>query len=300
MWRSSIKLDTRKASSEAPYRATLISRCYRALSLPFQALPLILDEASPFASIGCKDFEDRQSRHGRACPGHRRRAAAKSVEYACNSAMMALLILAAGLLSGAAEAEPLRVVALGDSLSAGYMLPADAAFPFQLERRLAADGVDARVVNAGVSGDTTAGGLARLAFAMGDGADLVIVELGANDMLRGLDPKIAESNLEKILDQIKDKGASALLAGMLASANFGPAYKARFDAIFPDLAKSRGLPLYPFFLAGVSGDKALTLPDGLHPNAKGVARIVDGVAPLVEECLKRIGSAKAARAAADR
>lgn len=214
--------------------------------------------------------------------------------------MMALLILAAGLLSGAAEAEPLRVVALGDSLSAGYMLPADAAFPFQLERRLAADGVDARVVNAGVSGDTTAGGLARLAFAMGDGADLVIVELGANDMLRGLDPKIAESNLEKILDQIKDKGASALLAGMLASANFGPAYKARFDAIFPDLAKSRGLPLYPFFLAGVSGDKALTLPDGLHPNAKGVARIVDGVAPLVEECLKRIGSAKAARAAADR
>ncbi len=197
----------------------------------------------------------------------------------------------------AAGAEPLRVVALGDSLSAGYLLPADAAFPAQLERRLRADGFEASVINAGVSGDTTSGGLARAGFAIGEGADLVILELGANDMLRGVEPKITQANLEKIIARIEATGARVLLAGMKASGNFGPEYKARYDEIFPNLAMSRGLPLYPFFLAGVAGEKDLTLPDGLHPNAKGVTRLVEGITPLVEESLARIPRGRAARTA---
>jgi acyl-CoA thioesterase-1 len=191
-----------------------------------------------------------------------------------------------------AHAEPLRVLAFGDSLTAGFMLPANAAFPAQLERRLRADGFEATVVNAGVSGETTAGGLARAAFALGDGADLVILELGANDMLRGVDPKLTSANLDRIVTEIEARKAAVLLAGMVASGNFGPDYKVRFDAVFPELAARRGLPLYRFFLSGVAGDKALVLPDGLHPNADGVARIVTGIAPLVEENLARLNTAR--------
>jgi acyl-CoA thioesterase-1 len=191
-----------------------------------------------------------------------------------------------------ARAQPLRVVAFGDSLTAGFMLPADAAFPAQLERRLRADGFEATVINAGVSGETTAGGLARAGFALGEGADLVILELGANDMLRGVDPKFTSANLDKIVTEIEARKAAVLLAGMVASGNFGPDYKARFDAVFPDLAARRGLPLYPFFLSGVAGDKALILPDGLHPNADGAARIASGIAPLVEQSLARLKNAR--------
>jgi acyl-CoA thioesterase I len=204
-----------------------------------------------------------------------------------------ILILVLPLCSfPSARAEPLRVLAFGDSLTAGYLLPADAAFPAQLERRLRADGFEATVVNAGVSGDTTAGGLARADFALGEGADLVILELGANDMLRGVDPKLTSANLDKLVAEIEARKTAILLAGMVASGNFGPDYKARFDAVFPDLAARRGLPLYPFFLSGVAGDKALVMPDGLHPNADGVARIVTGIAPLVEENLARLKTAR--------
>ena len=203
--------------------------------------------------------------------------------------MPAIVFLCCG--AAFARAEPLRVIALGDSLTAGYLLPADAAFPAQLERRLRADGFDVKVANAGVSGDTTAGGLARLNFSLGDKADLVILELGANDMLRGVDPRITRANLEKIVAQIEARRAKVLLAGMLASNNYGPDYKAKFDAIFPDLARERALPLYPFFLEGVAGDKALSMPDGLHPTAEGVARIVEGLAPLVEQSLVRLRDA---------
>ncbi len=205
-----------------------------------------------------------------------------------------ILVLAFG--AAPSRAEQSRVVAFGDSLSAGYALPADAAFPAQLERRLRADGFDAKVVNAGVSGDTTSGGLSRIDFALGEGADLVILELGANDMLRGVDPRVIRGNLEKIIAQIEARGSGIVLAGMRASGNFGPDYKARFDAIFPDLAQSHRLQLYPFFLAGVTNDKALVLADGLHPNVEGVARIVTGIAPVVEESLARLQSAKAAHA----
>jgi acyl-CoA thioesterase-1 len=187
-----------------------------------------------------------------------------------------------------ARAEPLRILAFGDSLTAGLMLPADAAFPARLEKRLVADGFDVRVVNAGVSGDTTASGLARLDFSLQDGADLVILELGANDMLRGIDPGAVRKNLEQIIARCEAKGARVLLAGMLASGNFGAGYKREFDAIFPDLATRHALPLYPFFLEGVMGDKSLVFPDGQHPNAEGAARIVKGIAPLVEKHLAEL------------
>ena len=184
-----------------------------------------------------------------------------------------------------ARAEPPRVVVVGDSLSAGLGLAGDDAFPSQLGRRLRADGVEVVMVNAAVSGDTTAGGLARLDFALADGADLVILELGANDMLRGTNPEITRANLAKMIEQCQARGARVLLAGMVASGNFGPDYKRAFDAVFPDLAKRHGLPFYRFFLEGVAGDAAMVLPDGLHPSPAGVARIVEGVAPLVEKTL---------------
>jgi acyl-CoA thioesterase I len=212
---------------------------------------------------------------------------------ALSARFQVILILALLLCSFVpARAEPLRVLAFGDSLTAGFLLPADAAFPAQLERRLRADGFDATVINAGVSGETTAEGLARADFALGEGADLVILELGANDMLRGVDPKVTSANLDKIVTAIEARKAAVVLAGMVASGNFGPDYKARFDAVFPDLAARRGLPIYPFFLSGVAGDKALVLPDGLHPNADGAARIAGGIAPLVEQSLARLKNAR--------
>jgi acyl-CoA thioesterase-1 len=205
-------------------------------------------------------------------------------------ALLGRILLAIGLLAAAraAGAEPLRVVAFGDSLSAGFQLPASAAFPKVLEARLRRDGYDARVINAAVSGDTTQGGLARLAYALAGGADLLILELGANDMLRGLDPAITKQNLEKIISYCEARGVKVLLAGMRSSVNFGAENKARFDAIYPDLARERNLPLYPFFLEGVTGDKAMVLVDGLHPSPAGVERIVAGIAPLVERSLDAI------------
>ena len=192
----------------------------------------------------------------------------------------------------ALAAEPFRIVAFGDSLSAGYNLPADAAFPTQLEKRLRLDGFDAVLVNASVSGDTSAGGLARLDFSIGDKADLVILELGANDMLRGVDPAVTRTNLEAIIARIGAHGAKTLLAGMEASGNFGAAYKQKFDAIYPELASRHGLPLYSFFMEGVAGDRSLTLADGLHPTEAGVARVVKGIAPLVERMLAEMREAR--------
>ena len=192
--------------------------------------------------------------------------------------------------------ETLTVVAFGDSLTAGFAIPASQAFPAQLERRLAEDGFPVRVVNAGVSGDTTADGLARLDYALAEKPDLIILELGANDMLRGVDPKVTRENLEKMVAAIKKKAAAILLAGMKASGNYGDAYRAQFDAIYPGLASARSLPLYPFFLDGLEKDATLLQPDGLHPTAEGVARIVAGVAPSVEESLREIMIERAKKA----
>jgi acyl-CoA thioesterase I len=183
---------------------------------------------------------------------------------------------------------PLTIVVLGDSLSAGYGLPRAAAFPEALERALKARGHNVRMVNAGVSGDTSSGGLARLDWSVPEGTDGVIVELGANDMLRGVDPAVTRQALEAIVTRLKARGIPVLLAGMRASRNLGPAYTERFDAIYRDLAGKHGLVLYPFFLEGVAGDRALNLPDGLHPTANGIERIVERILPTVEAFVREL------------
>jgi acyl-CoA thioesterase-1 len=173
------------------------------------------------------------------------------------------------------------ILDFGDSLTAGYGLAPDQAFPPRLQAALHRRGIEARVVNAGVSGDTTAGGLARLDWALADKPDLVILALGANDALRGIDPATVRSNLDKMIRRIESGGAKVLLLGMLAPPNWGEEYKTAFDRIFPDLARIYGVPLYPFFLEGVAMKPELNQPDGLHPNEPGVAVLVDRIAPVV-------------------
>ncbi len=185
----------------------------------------------------------------------------------------------------AATAE-LRIAVLGDSLSAGYRLPVEQAFPQQLEAALRQQGHRVRVLNAGVSGDTTAGGLARLDWVLADRPDLVIVELGANDALRGLDPARARENLDTILTRLKAAGVRPLLAGMRAPRNLGRDYYTKFDRLYPELAQRHAIPLYPFFLDGVAGRPELNQEDGMHPTASGVAVIVKSILPLVTESLE--------------
>lgn len=190
------------------------------------------------------------------------------------------------LLPVAGYAEPLRIAVLGDSLAAGYGLAADQSFPAQLETALLQRGYRVEVHNAGVSGDTTAGGLARLGWLLESRPDLVIVELGGNDALRGLDPELTRANLEAILLRLKETGIQPLLAGMRAPRNLGPDYYTKFDAIYPELAQNHAVPLFPFFLEGVAGHKDLNLGDGIHPNAAGIAVIVEKILPLVEQFLE--------------
>jgi acyl-CoA thioesterase-1 len=180
------------------------------------------------------------------------------------------------------DATPIRILALGDSLTAGYNLPQSNAFPIRLEAALRQKGYAVRVINAGVSGDTTAGGRARLDWAMGDRPDVAIVELGANDALRGLDPAQAFDNLDAILGRLADAKVRVLLAGMLAPPNLGPDYAKAFDGIYPRLAAKWKVPLYPFFLDGVALHPELTQADGLHPTAAGVDRIVANILPSVQ------------------
>ena len=205
-------------------------------------------------------------------------------------AIVAIVVGWLGLLGTALAQQdrPLRLVALGDSLTAGYGLPAEAAFPAVLERALKQRGHNVEVANAGVSGDTASGGLQRLEWSVPDGTDGVILELGANDMLRGLDPKLTRQALETIIQRLKARGTPVMLAGMYATRNLGPDYVARFDAIYRDLAGTYGLVLYPFFLEGVAGQKGLNLPDGLHPTAQGVEQIVRGILPSVEAFVAQI------------
>jgi acyl-CoA thioesterase I len=210
----------------------------------------------------------------------RRKGAQKPRRY---GAAAALFNAALWLMTMPALAKAPEVLAFGDSLTAGLGLPASEAFPAQLEAKLKAEGVDVKVVNAGVSGDTTTDGLARLDWALADKPGYVILALGANDALRGIDPKIVRANLEKMIDKIAASGAKILLLGMLAPSNWGAQYERDFDAIYPELAKEHGIPLYPFFLDGVAMNPAFNQPDGLHPNAKGVGILVDHIAPLVAQ-----------------
>ena len=183
---------------------------------------------------------------------------------------------------------PLRMVVLGDSLVAGYQLKASDAFPAQLERALKAKGHAVEIINAGVSGDTTAAGLERLRWAVPERTDAVILELGANDALRALDPGRAKANLEKIITTLKAGGAEVMLAGMIAPRNLGEEYMRTFNGMYPELAQKHGLLLYPFFLDGVALDGGLNLGDGLHPNPKGVAEITKRILPTVEELIARV------------
>ncbi|MCW5772165.1 MAG: arylesterase [Rhodospirillaceae bacterium] len=196
--------------------------------------------------------------------------------------LLALTLLAAGPRpAGAEAAKPVTILAFGDSLTAGFGLPNEQGFTARLEAALRAKGVDAKVINAGLSGDTSAGGRARLDWALAAKPDAAIVELGANDGLRGLDPAATEANLDAILASLKAKGVRVLFTGMYAPPNLGPDYGKAFNGLYPALAKKHGVAFYPFFLDGVAADPALNQPDGIHPNAKGVEVIVARILPAV-------------------
>lgn len=179
----------------------------------------------------------------------------------------------------------ITILAFGDSLTAGLGVETEQSFPARLERALRGAGVDARVINAGVSGDTTSGGLARLDWTLAESPALVILELGANDALRGIPPSVTEANLDRMLAQLGAKRIPVLLAGMLAPPNLGAEYGAAFNAIYPRLAQKHGVPLYPFFLEGLAAQPALLQNDGMHPNARGVEVIVAGILPHVRATL---------------
>ena len=185
-------------------------------------------------------------------------------------------------------AGPIKMVVLGDSLSAGLGLSASAAFPERLQNTLKAKGIKVDVTNAGVSGDTSSGGRDRLDWSVPDGTDAVILELGANDALRGLDPKITREALSDILTRLKARKIAVLLCGMVAPPNYGSDYAARFNAIYPDLSQLFGVPLYPFFLEGVAADAKLNQADGMHPTPEGVDVIVKNILPSVEALLGTI------------
>jgi acyl-CoA thioesterase-1 len=203
---------------------------------------------------------------------------------------MAALSLFAAMAANAAE--PLRILALGDSLTAGHGLRDGDSFPVQLQQALAAAGVSAQVINGGVSGDTSAGGLARLDWALADRPRLVIVELGANDALRGIDPAATAANLDAILTRLKSEGRAVLLAGMWAPPNLGSDYANAFNAMYPALAERHGVTLYPFFLDGVATDRSLNQHDGIHPNAAGVQVIVRRMLPYVLRAIGELPTAQ--------
>jgi acyl-CoA thioesterase-1 len=191
------------------------------------------------------------------------------------------LALVVALVMTAAVRADTKILAFGDSLTAGYGLPKNEGFPAVLQAALRARGIAATVIDGGVSGDTTAGGRARLEWSLAANPDFVIVELGANDALRGLDPAATEANLDAILTRLKQRGLPVLLAGMLAPPNLGEDYGKRFNGLYPRLAERHKVALYPFFLDGVALQAALNQGDGLHPNARGVAAIVDRITPYV-------------------
>lgn len=206
------------------------------------------------------------------------------------AALMIALWFAPAAALGAAESAPLRLLAFGDSLVHGYGLAAEDTFPAQLERALRGEGYRVEVMNGGNSGDTTAAALARLDWVLSDRPDLAIVELGANDGLRGLDPGETYRNLDAILSRLKAEGIPVLLAGMLAPRNLGAGYVEAFDAVYPRLAEAHGVALYPFFLDGVAMQPDLNQDDGIHPNAAGVALVVARILPAVVRLIEDYGA----------
>ncbi|MGX7875796.1 arylesterase [Mesorhizobium sp. ORM6] len=198
-----------------------------------------------------------------------------------------LFLAICGAISSA-RAEPFKIVGFGDSLMAGFGLGPGEGFTDKLQAALRAKGHDVTIANAGVSGDTSSGGLARLDWSVPDGTQLVILELGANDMLRGVAPDITRKNLDEMLGKLKQRKIPVLVAGMRAAPNLGVDYQTAFDAIFPDLAGKYDVALYPFFLDGVAGQPALQLDDGLHPNARGIDLMVKRILPTVEKAIAAV------------
>jgi acyl-CoA thioesterase-1 len=201
---------------------------------------------------------------------------------------MAAIVLLVWLNVAQAGTQPVRILALGASITAGYGLDAADSLPVQLEAALRAHGVDATVINSGVSGDTSAGGLVRLDWALADNPDLVILDLGGNDALRAIDPKTTEANLDAIVSRLKAEKRGVLIAGMLAPPNLGADYQAAFNAVFPAVAARYDATLYPFLLDGVVTDPALNQEDGIHPNAAGVKVIVERMLPYVLQAIQRL------------
>ncbi len=206
-----------------------------------------------------------------------------------NMAFLGLLAVASGMATPVmAQSKPLKIVALGDSLTAGYQLANGEAFPDVLQKALAGRGIQAVVSNAGVSGDTTSGGLARLDFSVPDGTDAVLLELGANDMMRGVDPEIPRANLTKMILKLKERKIAVMLFGIPAWSNAGPDYARKFNPIFSDLSLVYQVPLYPFFLDGLLGNREMMLADGIHPSAVGVQEIVKRTLPPIEAFLRKL------------
>ena len=206
-------------------------------------------------------------------------------KWALALTLQAAVLLVALICAPSHAAGRTTLVVLGDSLVAGYGLAESDAFPARLEAALAQAGRDVNVINAGVSGDTSAGGLARLDWSVPEGADAVLVELGANDALRGIAPEQTEANLDRIVARLKERGIAVLVAGMLAPPNMGSEYESRFNPIFTRVTGRHGAMLYPFFLDGVAAVPSLNLADAMHPNEQGVAEIVRRILPVVEQFL---------------
>ena len=185
----------------------------------------------------------------------------------------------------AVSGQSLNVVGFGDSLMSGFELPVQDSFPAQLEKALKDKGVNVTVANAGVAGETTTDAVSRLDWSVPEGTDMVILEFGANDALRGISPEISEKNLAEIIEKLRQRKVQVILAGMLAPPNMGGDYEKKFNAIFPRLAEKYNVPLYPFFMEGVAAEKSLQLEDGMHPNTEGVAKMVAGFMPLMERTI---------------
>ncbi|MBY5881598.1 arylesterase [Rhizobium ruizarguesonis] len=208
------------------------------------------------------------------------------------AALQFTVIAVALILATAANARTINLVGFGDSLMAGYQLPPGDGFPEKLQAALKAKGLDVAIANAGVSGDTTTGGLARIDWSVPDGTDGVILELGANDALRGIPPEESAKNLDQMITRLKERGIAVLLAGIIAPPNMGADYAARFNPIYQKLSEKHGLPLYAFFLDGVALEAGLKLDDGMHPNTKGVDVMVEKMEPAVTNFVETISSVK--------
>jgi acyl-CoA thioesterase I len=207
-----------------------------------------------------------------------------------------MVLMSTAFVAQAQAQAPIKLAVLGDSLSAGYGLPLEAAFPAKLQKALREKGLKVEILNAGVSGDTTSGGRDRLDWSIPDGTEAVLVELGANDALRGLDPNLTKAALEDIIKKLQARKIAVMLAGMVAPPNYGPDYAARFNPIYADLAKAYDVPLYPFFLDGVASEAKLNQPDGIHPTAEGIDIIVARILPSVETFLNKVSADRAKKA----